>query len=525
MTGEINSLGTQPPVNPQVRGAVITGELVKLVQAQPELLAPGETAKGEVLSLRQVGQEFQLLLRLLQSNGQQTLVQTSASQPLALGSQLLVSQPTANQLSLTVQQAIASNVATLTRLDSRQFPEGTLVQGKVLTTQLQAQGSNLPPLYRSLVSLLNTAQAGATLAIDSPRPLPLGSLLSARVQGDQTLNFVPLSGRQDQMAIAQNLSAQQNRQASLQGMLTAMQRIASDDGQPEQMRASVDKLLASLPDVRQFSDARQVAQALSNSGAMLEAKLFNGAAGQLPTDLKAQVVRLIAQLLPSVPGATLFSPTTVATLSPALPGLVRSALGALGALGQVAPKPHPGGFPLPTRLLQSLEEEGDLQHLLRLAAAAISRMQSHQLASLDQTGTTPDGNLQTTWQLEIPLRAGPEFMPLQVKVQREETREQQADPERERRDPLEMLWRVDLAFDLHPLGPLQVQAQISQGNLSSQLWAELPATAQLIENQLDDLRARLVARGVNVTELHCHQGTPPHGPRTHLEQRWVDESA
>lgn len=523
MTGEINILGPQvAAAAQQTRGAAMTGELVQLLQDQPDLLAPGETAKGEVVSLRQVGQDIQLLIKLLQQNGRETMVATSAGQPLAQGTQVLVSQPNASQLSLTLQQAIASNVATLTRLDTRELPVGTLLQGKVLTTQLQAQGAGLPPLYRSLVSLLNTTQAGATLSIDSPRPLPLGSLLSARVASDQQLNFVPLSGRQEQMAIAQNLSAQQNRQASLQGLLTAMQRMTGDNGQPAEVRASVDKLLASLPDIRQFADARQVAQALGNSGTFLEARLLNGATGQLAPDLKAQVVRLIAQLLPNVPGGTPLSPTLQTSLAQALPGMVRSYL---GALGQVAPKPHPAGFPLPTRLLQNAEEEGDLQHLLRLAAAALSRVQSHQLASLDQTGSTPDGNLQTTWQLEIPLRTGPEFMPVQVKVQREETKEQQADPERERRDPLEMLWRVDLAFDLHPLGPLQVQAQISQGSLSSQLWAERPETAALIEQELGDLRARLVARGVNVGELNCHQGVPPQGPRTHLEQRWVDENA
>ena len=522
MTGEINILGPQAAANPQLRAAAMTGEMVKLLEAQPDLLAKGETAKGEVVSLRQVGEDFQMLLRLLRAGGQQTLVQTSASQPLPLGTLLTVSQPNASQLNLAVQQAAASNVATLTSLDTKQLPVGTLLQGKVLTSQLQPQAGNLPPVYRSLVTLLNTLQAGTTLSIDSPRPLPLGSLLSARVASDQQLNFVPLSGRQEQMAIAQNLSVQQNRQASLQGLLAAMQRISRGDSQPAELRASVDKLLASLPDVRQFADSRQVAQALNNSGAFLEARLLSGGANQLGLDIKAQVVRLIAQLLPNVPGGTPLSPTLQTSLAQALPGMVRSYL---GALGQVAPKPHPSGFPLPTRLLQNAEEEGDLQHLLRLAAAAISRLQSHQLASLDQTGSTPDGNLQTTWQLEIPLRTGPEFMPVQVKVQREETKEQQADPERERRDPLEMLWRVDLAFDLHPLGPLQVQAQITRGSLSSQLWAERPETAQLIDRELDGLRARLVARGVTVAELHCHQGVPPQGPRTHLEQRWVDENA
>jgi hypothetical protein len=38
-----------------------------------------------------------------------------------------------------VQQANASNIATLTRLDTRQVPVGTLLQGKVLTSQALPQ--------------------------------------------------------------------------------------------------------------------------------------------------------------------------------------------------------------------------------------------------------------------------------------------------------------------------------------------------------------------------------------------------
>ena len=166
MTGEINILGPQAAANPQLRAAAMTGEMVKLLEAQPDLLAKGETAKGEVVSLRQVGEDFQMLLRLLRAGGQQTLVQTSASQPLPLGTLLTVSQPNASQLNLAVQQAAASNVATLTSLDTKQLPVGTLLQGKVLTSQLQPQAGNLPPVYRSLVTLLNTLQAGATLSID-----------------------------------------------------------------------------------------------------------------------------------------------------------------------------------------------------------------------------------------------------------------------------------------------------------------------------------------------------------------------
>ena len=39
------------------------------------------------------------------------------------------------------------------------------------------------------------------------------------------------------------------------------------------------------------------------------------------------------------------------------------------------------------------------------------------------------------------------------------------------------------------------------------------------------LRERLQASGLEVGELACRQGMPPRGPRTGLEQRWVDETA
>ncbi|MOA61214.1 Flagellar hook-length control protein FliK [compost metagenome] len=84
---------------------------------------------------------------------------------------------------------------------------------------------------------------------------------------------------------------------------------------------------------------------------------------------------------------------------------------------------------------------------------------------------------------------------------------------------------MELAFDLEPLGPLQVQAQLAMGSLSSQLWAERVGTADLIDRELPNLRERLLAAGLTVGELACRQGRPPQGNRTTLEQRWVDETA
>ena len=253
----------------------------------------------------------------------------------------------------------------------------------------------------------------------------------------------------------------------------------------------------------------------------LEAKLLTGQTSNLPQDLKASLLRLIAQLLPNLPTpnalpSTLGAVSTANALAQALPVFVRNAL---GNLSQANLRQQGLSFPLPSRLLQSMEGETDLETLLKLAAAAVSRLQTHQLSSLAQNQVTAEGNLLTTWQLELPMRNQQDIVPLQLKLQREE---QNSSNQKEQK---QVLWRVDLAFDLEPLGPLQVQAQLIRGSLSSQLWAERSHTAELIDLELGHLRERLLAAGLEVGELACRQGMPPQGPKTHVEQRWVDETA
>ncbi|MDD1138321.1 flagellar hook-length control protein FliK [Pseudomonas sp. TNT2022 ID233] len=524
MTGEMNILPLPPTTPATVRPQV--GELLKLLTPVDGLIAAGQSAKAEVLSLKQADQTFQLLLKVTLDSGRQTTVQATSNLPLPQGTSLAITQPSAGNLAITVQQAIASSVATLTRIDTAQLPVGTLLQGKVLTAQVLPQVPGQPTVYRSMVSLLNTALSGTTLSIDSPQPLRIGTLLSALVQDSQTLKFLPLSNRQEQLAVSQQLASQQSRQGSLDGLLKMLQSLPPATDQTSQdLRAAVDKLLANLPDVQQLSTPKGLAQALANSGVFLETKLLTGQTPTLAPDMKADLLKLIAQITPGLPGNTNLNAIIAAnTLAQALPSFVRNAL---GMLGQVSAKPVPSSFPLPDRLLQSLEGEGDLEHLLRLAAAAVSRLQSHQLSSLEQTGVTDDGRLLSTWQLEIPMRNLQDIVPLQVKFQREEAPEKQEANEqrRDEREPKQQLWRVDLAFDMEPLGPMQIQAQLISGSLSSQLWAERPYTASLIESNLTALRQRLLDSGLNVGDIDCHLGTPPQGIQTRLEHRWVDETA
>jgi hypothetical protein len=338
------------------------------------------------------------------------------------------------------------------------------------------------------------------------------------------LKFVPLSSRQEQLAVTRQLVDQQSRQGSLDGLLKLLQNLPASDQTSTELRSAATRLLAGLPDVQQLSTAKGLALALAGSGAFLESKLLSGQNPTLTPDMKGDLLKLVAQLSQGLPANTSLGAIIAAnTLAQAMPNFVRNAL---GMLGQVSAKPSPSGFPLPERLLQNADGEGDLEHLLRLAAAAVSRLQSHQLSSLEQTGVTADGRLMSTWQMEIPMRNMQDIVPLQVKFQREDSPEKEQPKERrEEREPKQQLWRVELAFAMEPLGPLQIQAQLITGSLSGQLWAERPYTASLIESNLAGLRDRLLCAGLNVGDLDCHLGTPPQGPQTRLEQRWVDETA
>lgn len=542
MTGDIPNLAPVAAASALLRAGAPAGEVLKLMEPRDGLLNSGQVANAEVVSLKQLGQDFQLLLKLTMDNGRQTTLPVSSTLPLTPGTNVNVAQDSANTLTIGMQDLQRAIANSLTSIDTRQLPAGTLLQGKVLTTQVAAQnvaqlagqaassGTTQPTNYRSIVMLLNTALAGSSLTLDSAQPLRVGSLLSAQVQSSQALNFVAMPNRLDELALAQQLSTQQSRQGSLQSLLTALQNLPAPSGDnadnlPTSLRASIDQLLADLPDLQQMTTAKGVAQALNASGLFMESRLLAGQNPTLVPDMKANLLRIVAQLLPGLPDNVSYNAAAAAnTLARAMPSVIRNAL---GTLGLVAAPSVPINFPLPSRTLGHPDSKDDLETLLKLAAGAISRLQSHQLGGLEQTRTNTDGTQVTTWQLEIPMRNAHDIVPLQVKLQREDAPEREDTPEtapRQAREK-ERLWRVELAFDLEPLGPLQVQAQLIAGNLSSQMWAQREGAAELISAELDNLRARLVACGLNVKELACNRGTPAQGPRTVLEQRWIDENA
>ena len=87
---EISSTRATPP-SPPLRPSVGSVELaVRLLQPLDQLLEAGQTAKAEVLQLREAANSFQLVLRLQLDNGQSSTLQAQSSRPLPIGEQVLL---------------------------------------------------------------------------------------------------------------------------------------------------------------------------------------------------------------------------------------------------------------------------------------------------------------------------------------------------------------------------------------------------------------------------------------------------
>ena len=484
--------------------------VLQLLQTLPAELKAGDSAQAQVLALREVQQAFQVLLRLALPNGQSSTLEAQTTQPITVGNNLTVTALSAQQLAFNLLSNDKAAIAN--RIDTALLTPGTLLQGKVTHVEVNPQGG-----FKIIINVSNSALAGQQLQLDSAKSLPLNSLLNARIDSAQQITFQPASMRLEPLAINQELQKQFNQQGSLQQLFQGLSALSTSNTTPAATQKLIQQLLASMPELSQLSDSKKLAQALLNSGTQLESKLAGGTLDSAQQDLKANLLRLIGQLLPLLPSSnSSLAASQSAVLSQALPSLMREQLlaGAKGQLREQALR-----FPLPSGLLQSLDNPDDLGAMLRLAAAAVSRLQTHQLSSLGQTQVHSDGSQVTVWQLEVPARDQQHMVPIQLKFQHEESAPQQSE------QTVVSVWKIDLSFDLDPLGPLHIQASLQDGSISTQLWAQHSATAKFIDHELKNLRDRLLAIGLVVKDLTCHQGTPPQGAQTALQQRWIDDLA
>ncbi|HDZ55256.1 MAG TPA: flagellar hook-length control protein FliK [Pseudomonas xinjiangensis] len=528
------------PASRSADAAALALQLLRPIDAQ--VLPPGETARAEVVrSTAQAGQ-FELLLRIARADGAVPAeVKVTSRQPVAEGTQLVVQAVNQTRL-LAVLQAAASTVAgtPLTRLDPAQFPADSLLQARVLTQQvLTAAGEQAR--FALLAKIIQGPGIGTNLSVVSSQPVEPGTLLNARVGNLGELRIAMPAEQQRQLALSMGLRDSLQRQASSEPLLTVLDRLSTSA--PERLQFAVRQVLMHVTNIAQLSTEAGVAQAIKQSGLFLEnnlAMLANAlktnpggaaAATQAGNETPANVqLPPLSKLMPLLAGLATppgIEPLPGADLKATLINLLLNVQAQLppDSLKMLAMPPgpwqqamgiKPGAFPLPGRVLQTMGETSDLGSLLRLTAALLSRIQHHQFQSLGQTQSFADGSSQTVWQLEIPLRDAQQFNHVQVRIQRDDPA-----PTARTAEPVPQ-WEVRLAFNLGPLGSMQAIARLFKGRVSSEFWADQPVTLRLLDRELTQLRDRLLAKGLAVGELSCHQGTPP-PPRHAVQQRWIDE--
>ncbi|MBL4868477.1 MAG: flagellar hook-length control protein FliK [Pseudomonadales bacterium] len=100
--------------------------------------------------------------------------------------------------------------------------------------------------------------------------------------------------------------------------------------------------------------------------------------------------------------------------------------------------------------------------LAKLTLSSLSRLQLHQLASLPQT---QEGQTSQSWSLELPVLYQDEVHLFQIQIGEEET------PSKEEEEK-EKLWKVNLAFDIEPLGPMHIQLTMIGDIANATIWAD-----------------------------------------------------
>jgi len=536
-----NSPRTGPSSSPAAASAVAL-ELLRPIAAAT--LAPGESARAEVLDSKAQAGQFEILLRLARAGSPPADISVRSHQALEPGSTATVQSVSPTRL-LAVLDAAAGQPAAqrpVTSLDPQLFPQGSVVQARIVDSQ-QLQNAGEQARFAILARILQGPASGTLLSLDSSRPAIPGSLLTAVVAANGALQVTTANEQIRQLDLLQGMRTSLQAQAPAEPMLRMLDKLAALPDLPPLLQASMRQVLAHVATPEHLSTTAGVAQAIRQSGLFLEASLEqlqqalrspagNGGPASQPGTESAPAGQLppLARLLPllsslatppgtePLPGADFKASlmTLLITLQQHLPPDASKALSLPPGPWQQALAVKPGLFPLPSRAVQALNDAPDLGSLLRLTAALLSRIQHHQFQSLGQTQTFADGSSQTVWQLDLPLRDGQQFTQVQMRIQRD-----QASPDKRHAEQAPQ-WEIRLAFNLDRLGPLQAITRLYKGRVSSEFWAEQAATLQLVNNELGQLRDRLLTRGLEIGELSCHRGSPPE-PRQTVQQRWIDE--
>jgi hypothetical protein len=224
--------------------------------------------------------------------------------------------------------------------------------------------------------------------------------------------------------------------------------------------------------------------AVRNSGLFLEAMQAAGQPGS--GDLKSALLALRSALHGTLPEAA-----KVPALATALPPPHR------GALVMAQPPALPS--------IAMLDGESPVPTLLAETDAVLARTTLLQLASLPDAAPSRHGDAQQRLVVDIPIATPQGNAVIQLQVERDREREHDG----EMRGPS---WRINLAIDIEPLGPVRASVAQIDGRTHVTMFAERQAAARALRNDLPALQSQLAQAALEPGDLKCRSGIPEREP-------------
>lgn len=275
------------------------------------------------------------------------------------------------------------------------------------------------------------------------------------------------------------------RLASVQGglapLLADLTAAASRPDLPQAVRAAARAMLSLGLDGAAL-DGKAIETAVLKSGVFLDGAAAKGE--PVEGDMKLALLSLRNALRSALPEGV-----RVPALSSSLPPPHRAAL-------PVGEQPA-----LPSIAL--LDGDATSLRLLSETDAALARTTLLQLASL------PDASQVNNTQrlvVDIPIATPQGHAVIQLQVEPDPSHRSASGQERQ------PSWRINLAIDIEPLGPVRASVTQIDGRTHVNLFAEREGSARALRDDLPTLQTQLAEAALEPGDLHCRSGVPQREP-------------
>lgn len=454
-------------------------------------------------------------LKLVELRVQQQTLLTYTDQPVKAGDQLQVQFTSAKNLTL-LPQTLGQQAQTVLA-NSNQTHNLPAALHTALMTAL--------PKQQPLQQILNTLQAAQVLqnAINQQPQTSQQTQVNVPTQGANTTQPLITNAQMAQIQqalekapdIAQLLRPAQVKQAiQSSGLLSESQTAQTLKKLATQLRANSASGSSSLSNSNTKGTGQNQAlnQALLNNspeadllrprnrnqtGANPLASQANLSSG----DLKSLLQNLLQSLLQNQQQApkTSATPGEATTTSLQLPkdisGLLLNNPQLANALKMLYSKAQQGGEAAARQWLRDQVDSG------------IAKILMQQIQTLQSRPESGDTLRPQQWFFEIPFRQDGQVSELRLVVERQPQQEESPTPQHENEEE-NTLWKINLNFDLHELGPFCAHLAVSTNTVEATLYADTDTAIAKIQEHLPELEAAFESSGITVKRMQCQKGIP-----------------